>query len=121
MLSFVAVDFERILMGALSLYVESVVIDWVIKSFDRRTQVMVISGKPDEIVRFIMDSLERTATLVAAKGAYRRAPMEMVMVILTRRQAVELKRFVRSIDPTAFLILSDVSEVVGEGFKKWEA
>lgn len=120
-LSFVAVDFERILMGAFSLYVESVVIDWVIKSFDRRTQVMVISGKTDEITRFIMDSLERTATLVAAKGAYRRAPMEMVMVILTRRQAVELKRFVRSIDPAAFLILSDVSEVVGEGFKKWES
>ena len=45
----------------------------------------------------------------------------MIMVILTRRQAVELKRFVRSIDPGAFLILSDVSEVVGEGFKKWEA
>ena len=53
--------------------------------------------------------------------AYRRIPGDMVMVILTRRQSVELKRFVRSVDRRAFVIMADVSEVVGEGFKKWEA
>ncbi|MBQ8091857.1 MAG: YitT family protein [Pyramidobacter sp.] len=120
-LSLAAVDLEHVLLGALNLYVESVVIDWVIKSFDRRTQLTIISSEPDMIVEFIMKTLDRTATLISAKGAYRREPMDMIMVILTRRQAVELKRFVRAVDRRAFVIMGDVAEVVGEGFKKWES
>lgn len=121
LLSFAAVDLERVLLGGLNLYVESVTIDWVIRSFDRRTQLTIISEKAGEIVDFIMKVLDRTATLISARGAYRKTPMDMVMVILTRRQSVELKRFVRAVDPRAFVIMADVSEVVGEGFKKWEA
>ena len=120
-LSFAAVDLERVLLGGLNLYVEAVTIDWVIKSFDRRTQMTIVSEKSDEIAGFIMKTLDRTATLISARGAYRKTPMDMVMVILTRRQSVELKRFVRAVDPRAFVIMGDVSEVVGEGFKKWEA
>lgn len=119
--SLVAVDLERVLLGGLCLYVESVTIDSVLKSFDRRTQMTIVSGKTDEITRFILETLERSATLISAKGAYRRAPMDVVMVILTRRQSIDLKRFVREIDPAAFVIMSDVSEVVGEGFKRWDA
>ncbi len=119
--SLAAVDLERVLLGGLCLYVESVTIDYVLKSFDRRTQMTIVSAKPDEITRFILETLERSATLISAKGAYRRAPMDVVMVILTRRQSIELKRFVREIDPAAFVIMSDVSEVVGEGFKRWDA
>jgi uncharacterized membrane-anchored protein YitT (DUF2179 family) len=44
----------------------------------------------------------------------------MIMVVLTRRQAMELKRHVVSIDPMTFIILSDVAEVVGDGFKHWK-
>ncbi|MBP3752420.1 MAG: YitT family protein, partial [Pyramidobacter sp.] len=96
-------------------------IDWVLRSFDRRTQMTIISPQSEKIVGYIMNTLDRTATLISARGAYLRLPTEMVMVILTRRQSVELKRFVRSVDPFAFVIMGDVTEVVGEGFKKWEA
>lgn len=119
--SLLAVDLERVLMGGLALYVESVMIDYVVKSFDRRTQVLIISNKRDEIIDFILNSLERSATLIAAQGAYRRTPVDMIMVILTRRQSVDLKRYVHSVDPRAFLIVGDVSEVTGEGFKQWES
>lgn len=44
----------------------------------------------------------------------------MIMVVLNRRQAMELKRFIVSVDRNAFLIMADVSEVVGEGFKHWK-
>jgi uncharacterized membrane-anchored protein YitT (DUF2179 family) len=118
--SLLAVDLEKVLFGGLSLYVESVTIDWVLKSFDRRVQMSIITAKPEEVIRFVMNDINRTATLISAKGAYRRVPMDIIMVILTRRQAIELKRFVHETDPSAFLIMGDVSEVVGEGFKKWE-
>ncbi len=116
--SLVAVDLERVLLGGLCLYVESVTLDSVLKSFDRRTQMTIISSRPGEISRFIMDSLDRTATLVSARGAYSRAPIEMMVVILTRRQSMDLRRFIYQVDPAAFVIMSDVTEVVGEGFKR---
>ncbi len=121
LLSFVAVDLERILMGGLILYVESETIDSVIRAFDRRTQIFIISCKIPEITKFILDDLERSATLLHAKGAYSNAEKDVLMVILTRRQAMELKHFVAQADPVAFLIMGDVAEVVGEGFKTWEA
>lgn len=120
-LSLVAVDLERVLMGGLCLYVESVMIDWVLKSFDRRTQMTIISSRAEQIVDYVVNSLNRTATLIPARGAFRREDVEMLMVILTRRQAVELKRYVSSVDKNAFVIMGDVAEVLGEGFKRWEA
>ena len=118
--SFVVVDIERILMGGLLLYVETVTIDNVIKSFNRRSQVMIISKSAKEIGAFILRELDRSATLIPARGAYSDRPVDMLLVVLTRRQTVELKRFIASVDPAAFLIFSDVTEVVGLGFKNWE-
>lgn len=117
--SFVAVSLEEILFGALMLYVETLTIDNVVHSFHRRTQALIISGRAPEIKNYIMTDLERTATLIPAKGAYRDTPLEMLLVILPRRQVASLKRYIASLDPTAFVIFSEVSEVVGEGFKSW--
>lgn len=117
--SFAVVSLEQMLLGALLLYIETLVIDNVVHSFHRRTQMLVISARHEEIADFIMTELERTATLIPARGAYRGASVEMLLVVLPRRQVPPLKRFIASVDPTAFVILSDVSEVVGEGFKSW--
>lgn len=121
LLSLVAVSLEQVLLGGLYLYVESEMIDTVLNSFDRRTQMTVVSARTEEIVRFVLESLDRTATLISAQGAYRRTQMNMIMIVLTRRQSVELKRFVKAVDPTAFVIMGEVSEVLGEGFKKWDS
>ena len=118
--SIVVVDVERILMGALLLYVESLMIDRVVKSFNRRTQVTVISGKPGEIAEFVVRELDRTATVMPGVGAYSGKDLRLLIVVLNRRQSVALKNFVRRVDPGAFLIFADVSEVVGEGFKGWD-
>ena len=44
----------------------------------------------------------------------------VLLVVLTRRQTVDLRQYIAEIDPEAFLIFSDVTEVVGLGFKNWE-
>lgn len=119
LVSFVAVSLEEVLFGALMLYVETLTIDNVVHSFHRRTQALIISGRVIEIKNYIMTDLERTATLIPAKGAYRDTPLEVLLVILPRRQIASLKRYIASLDPTAFVIFSEVSEVVGEGFKSW--
>ena len=118
--SFVVVDIEKILMGGLLLYVETLTIDRVVKSFNRRSQVMIISSRTKDIAAFILEELDRSATVLPARGAYSDRPMDMLLVVLTRRQTVELRQFIEEIDPKAFLIFSDVTEVVGLGLKGWE-
>ena len=80
----------------------------------------VVTCRVEEVRRFIVDTLERSATLISGEGAYSRDERTMIMVVLNRRQAMELKRFIVSVDRNAFLIMADVSEVVGEGFKHWK-
>ena len=118
--SWFVVDMERLLLGGILLYVESLTIDNVLKSFDRRKQVTVITCCPQEVKRFIVEDMNKSATLLKGQGAYTGDEKTMIMVVLNRRQAMELKRFVVSVDPRAFIVLADVAEVVGEGFKHWK-
>lgn len=118
--SIVLIDIEHILMGGLLLYVETLVIDRVIRSFDSRVQLTILSKAQDQIQDFILKEQERTATILATRGAYSGMAQEMVLVVLTRREAAELRNFIASVDPDAFLIFADVSEVVGLGFKDWD-
>lgn len=76
------------LMGGLLLYVETVTIDRVLKSFDRRSQVLIISKRTQDIADFILNELDRSATIIPAKGAYSDRPHDMLLVVLTRRQTV---------------------------------
>ena len=117
--SYAAVTLDQMLLGGLLLYIETLMIDSVVRSFDRRTQVLVISARTDEVASFIVESLDRSATLIPARGAYRGTPAELLLVVLPRRQVPALKRHIASVDPSAFVIFSQVSEVVGEGFKSW--
>ena len=119
-LSWFAVDLEQLLLGGVLLYAESLAIDSVLKSFDRRKQVTVITTKVEEVKRFIIDDMEKGATLLRGEGAYTGEERPMIMAVLNRRQAMELKLFTVSVDPAAFIIMADVAEVVGEGFKHWK-
>ena len=81
--------------------------------------MLAISDRHEAIIRFVTETLDRTTTIIPAIGAYEGREIRMLLVVLPRRQAVELRAFIAGLDPTAFVIFSDVSEVVGEGFKKW--
>ena len=120
LISLCAVDIERVVMGGITLYIESMTIDFLPRFFDRRSKVLIISRKKNEILDFIVRELERTATLVQGIGGYTGSELTIMMVLLTRHQFMTLKNFIRSVDPSAFLIVTEASEVVGEGFKSWD-
>lgn len=120
LLSCFAVSMEQLLMGGVLLYVESITIDSVLKSFDRRKQMMIITDRMEEVRRYIVEDLDKSATILRGEGAYTGGEKPVILVVLNNRQAMELKRFTVSVDPGAFIILADVAEVVGEGFKHWK-
>ncbi|MBK1810578.1 YitT family protein [Clostridium sp. YIM B02505] len=104
------------LYSILGVIINCTLIDKVIKTLNTYKQVAIISSQGEEIKRYIMDILERSATIYYAKGAYNNNESEVITTVLSRKQFVQLKEYISSIDDRAFITINEVHEVVGEGF-----
>ena len=113
------VGVENAMLGLVGVYASSVAIDNVITSFDKRQHIFVVTKEPQPVIDFITHDLDRSATVMDAKGGYTGGSQTMLMCLLTRRQSVDLKHFLAENHPKAFMVVSEASEVVGRGFKSW--
>jgi len=79
---------------------------------------MIISDKNDEIARVLMTDLDRGATMVNGTGMYSGEERKVLYCAVGKKQIVQLIEIVKKIDPMAFVVVSDVREVMGEGFSR---
>lgn len=108
------------LYALFSLYLSSWLIDRVVYGFDYAKELMIFSKKNDEISDYIIKHLDRGVTSFYARGMYTKQDKDVLMTILSPRDARELEPKIRELDPNAFLIVSNVHEVLGEGFRSRE-
>jgi uncharacterized membrane-anchored protein YitT (DUF2179 family) len=101
----------------LGVIINGVVIDSFINGLSMRKQVTIISSKGDEIKKFIIDELQRGVTIYDAKGAYTGEEKEVLITIMSRKEIIKLRGFIREVDKKAFISVNNVHEVLGEGFK----
>ena len=94
------------------------VIDNVIEGLNVSKQVIIMSCKYDLINRFIIDNLNRSSTVLKGMGGYSEKEMYIVYTILGRNQFVKLREYIKTVDKKAFITVSEVHEVLGEGFKQ---
>lgn len=92
------------------------VVDKAIAGFSTKVQIKIISNNNDEIINFIDSKLERGATFLKGYGAYSHDEKEIISVVLPRREYLMLRRHIKEVDPNAFITVSYVHEVIGEGF-----
>ncbi|MFW5961678.1 MAG: YitT family protein, partial [bacterium] len=78
--------------------------------------VLIISDKADQINQMVVDDLNRGITEFEAKGGYTGNRKQVLLCIISRSEISELKKAVAKIDEDAFVIISNVHEVLGEGF-----
>ena len=108
---------EASMIGLLSVFVTGKVIDVILTMGSQgMKQVMIISDHHEEILSEIYANMKRGATLLQGKGGYRRGTKEVIMIVVYKKQYPGVDRIVKHIDPEAFVIVSDVNEVHGEGF-----
>ena len=69
-------------------------------------------------MHFIHQDLNRSATLVDGEGTYTHKECKVILTVMGRAQAVKLRMFIRSIDPQAFMVISNTSEIIGKGFRQ---
>ncbi|MBO4392345.1 MAG: YitT family protein, partial [Clostridia bacterium] len=98
-----------------------IVIDKISNGFDSAKLLQIITEKPKELSDQIMTRMNRGVTLIKSQGAYTGKDRDMVFIVVKRIELQRLKRMVKELDPSAFIIIGDVSEVLGEGFKEGNA
>ena len=107
---------ELAIYAFLGIIMNGLIIDTAIEGFNLKVNVSIISRESDAIQKFIVEKLERGATIYSAKGAYTMRDKEIVTSVMDKKEFIRLKVFIKTIDPEAFVMISNVREVLGEGF-----
>ncbi|NJD02563.1 MAG: YitT family protein [Ruminiclostridium sp.] len=116
---FAAISFKSFLLALyaiLSLYISTKVIDAILEGVNFAKAVYIISDRSEEIAQRILTDLDRGVTALRGVGMYTGNEKSVLYCVLHRGQLQQLKELVVKADPDAFVILTDVREVLGEGF-----
>lgn len=114
--SFILFDVKTGLYSILGLAVRSLMVDNFIESFNLSKYFNVVCNDPEPICEFIKSDLNRSASIIHAKGAFSGTDKYIVLTAMNRHQAMKLRNFIRENDPTAFILISNTSEIIGKGF-----
>lgn len=112
---------EKALYTLVTVYIFSLVIDKIIEGIDEAKAVIVISQATMAISQAILGEMDRGATIVKGYGAYTGRDKNVLYVVVGRHQLLRLKKIIREHDPRAFVIINNVHEVLGEGFRATNA
>lgn len=111
-------DIESGLYALIGLYVTSKTIDLVQIGLGRSKMAMIITENQDEVREGILNQIDRGVTKLSAYGGYTNSERPVLLVVVDQTEFTKLKQLVKSIDPSAFVIVMDAAEVLGEGFKR---
>ena len=113
----VAFGMETGLFSILGLMMKSLLVDMVLENINTHKCFHIITAHPDKIEKFITEVLHRGATALQGQGVYTHEGREVLLTVVSRREAVLLRRYVKSVDPTAFLLITNTGEIIGKGFR----
>lgn len=114
----VVFDIEKGLYAIIGLYVTTKTIDIIQLGFSQSKMVYIISDQEEELRDTIYAQVNRGVTKVPAVGGYTHKERSMLLVVVYQTEFTRLKQVIQTVDPSAFVIVSDAYEVLGEGFKK---
>ncbi|WP_417915032.1 YitT family protein [Candidatus Electronema sp. JM] len=103
---------EAVLHTMIVVYVTSKVVNIVVTGLSQRKSVFIISSKWEEISHEILKDIRRGVTIIKGEGGYMRNEEHILYAVIAFTEIGQLKRLVRSIDPSAFVVISDTLEVV---------
>ena len=105
------------LFSLLGLFAKAFLVDSVIESLSVCKCFLIVTEKPDEISRHIIEKMGHTTTVLDATGGYSHETKPTLVTVCRRIEGIRLRRAVKEIDPKAFVIILNSSEIVGRGFR----
>lgn len=111
-----AFDLSRAMYSLIGILINSTIIDRVVAGFNTKISVFINTTEYEKVNEYIIKEIDRGSTLFYAQGGYTRKERVVIHTVLDRKQFLKMKNFIHNVDPSAFLSVSQVSEVHGEGF-----
>ncbi len=99
------------------LMAKSLVIDGAIENINLCKYFTIVCDDPDPICDFIHEKLTRSATIFEAEGTYTHHKKYVILTVMKRGQAVQLRNYIRWNQPGAFMMITNSSEIIGKGFR----
>ena len=110
-------DWRLTLYSLITIFVTSRVIAYVLDGASYDKLLFIISDRKEELRRFIVEDLDRSATYIKARGMYSGRETEMIFLVVSRKEVNLVQRNIKRIDPRAFFVETDAYDTFGEGFK----
>mgnify|MGYP001780462145 FL=1 len=109
---------QMALYAIIAIYLTSKISDGIIDGLKFSKAAFIITEKPGELASLVMEELDRGVTGISATGMYSGQNKNMLFCVVARKEIVRLKELAKDCDPDAFVIVTDVREVLGEGFTR---
>lgn len=118
-LSLVAFLFGKLIFmyTLIAVTVSSKIIDFIQEGMDEAKAIFIMTSKPQELKTAISKKINRGVTFLDGEGGFSGEKLKVLYCVISKYQLINLKRTVRQLDPNAFLTITNVHEVLGEGFK----
>ena len=107
---------ERGLYATLATFLNGMVINKVVEGFNEKKQVFIITTEKEKVSAFIVNEIYRGATIFSGEGGYSGTNNYVIFSVLSTKEFVRLKTFLKESVPDAFVTVSNTSEVLGQGF-----
>ncbi len=104
------------LYALLGVLANAYVIDNVIAGFNTKMNIIIISEKNEAINKYIIDEIKRGTTLYFGDGGFSKNRKIIINTVVEKKQYIKIKNYVKTTDPSAFITVGFVHEVLGEGF-----
>ena len=112
----VQIGLEKAILTLIMLYVMSKVLNFIIEGFNPKKSITIISKQHEAIAAAIQEKVDRGITILDGKGYYSREAHQILYIVINRHQLIDVQNIIYELDPKAFVIITDVQQVIGEGF-----
>ncbi|CAI8847694.1 hypothetical protein KOY_04697 [Bacillus cereus VDM021] len=108
---------EKAMYTLVAVFIGAKVIDFIVEGINTKTAVTIISSQPDLIRETITKHMTRGVTVLEGRGGYTGKNKEVLYVVINKQELVKLKQVISNVDEDAFVVIHDVRDVLGGGFK----
>lgn len=115
--AFVYRNIQSALYSVISLYASARVMDMVLYGADKGKLIYIVTNSPEMVCKNITEFLQRGVTVINAKGGYTGKERVLLLCTVRRHEVSAVYAAVEKFDPSAFIVVSDAGEIIGEGFK----
>lgn len=112
-------NFETVLYSIIELYTASKMIDSLLYGADSGKLIFIITKNSQKLIQEIFQVIGRGVTKMKVFGGYSQSETDMLMCAIRQTEAAKVHSIIKNHDPTAFIIVTEAPEIIGEGFKEY--